>query len=71
MSRTGKTILVKRSELLRRLHRVAKDRGVALDIVEGGSHTKVRIGDRIVVVPRHAEINELTARAVLRDAGEV
>jgi mRNA interferase HicA len=64
-------ILVKRSDLLKRLRRIAKDRGVDIDIVEGGSHTKVRIGDRIVVVPRHAEINELTARAVLRDAEEV
>jgi len=29
-----------------------------------------RIGERFVTVPRHNEINELTARAILRDAKE-
>jgi hypothetical protein len=26
-------------------------------------------GEREIVVPRHAEINEYTAKAILRDAG--
>ena len=40
------------------------------DVTEGGSHSKVWIGERFVTVPRHNEINELTARAILRDAKE-
>jgi mRNA interferase HicA len=33
---------------------------------EGGSHTKVQIGDRQSVVARHAEINEITAKAIIK-----
>nr|WP_281177461.1 hypothetical protein [Janibacter limosus] len=36
---------------------------------EGGSHTKVSIGVRTTVSPRHSEINERTARAVLKQMG--
>lgn len=46
-------------------------RGLDQDLVltEGGRHTKVQIGDRRSVVPRHTEINEITARAILRQMG--
>lgn len=30
-----------------------------------GNHTKVKIGDRQNVVPRHQEINEITAKKIL------
>lgn len=36
---------------------------------EGGSHTKVSIGENHTVVPRHNEINEITARAILKQMG--
>ena len=37
------------------------------DLVEGGNHTKVyRKGRRITEIPRHAEVNELTAKAIVR-----
>jgi hypothetical protein len=39
-----------------------------LRVKEGGSHSKVWLGERFVVVPRHNEINELTAKGRLRDA---
>lgn len=46
-------------------------RGQHQDLVltEGGRHTKVQIGDRRPVVPRHTEINERTARAILQQMG--
>lgn len=36
------------------------------EYLEGGSHTKVRVGERQTVIPRHTEINEITARAILK-----
>lgn len=51
------------------LRRAANERGAELRVVEGGSHTKVSIGVRRTVIPRHAEINEITARAILRQMG--
>jgi mRNA interferase HicA len=33
---------------------------------EGGNHTKVIIGNRTEMVPRHSEINEMTAKAIIR-----
>jgi predicted RNA binding protein YcfA (HicA-like mRNA interferase family) len=35
---------------------------------EGGKHGKWTNGDAVTVVPRHIEINEITARSILRDA---
>ena len=50
------------------LRQIAKEQGLALDVTEGGSHTKIWLGDRFVIVPRHNEINELTAKGIMRDA---
>ncbi|MGC4745417.1 type II toxin-antitoxin system HicA family toxin [Micromonospora sp. DT201] len=36
---------------------------------EGGSHTIYRYGPQNVVIPRHKEINEITARGILRSLG--
>lgn len=47
----------------------AKATGQDMQVSEGGSHTKVVIGDRATVVPRHNEVNEQTARAILRQMG--
>lgn len=54
---------------MKRLSEDAKRRGVELVITEGGNHTKVVAGDRRTVVPRHTEINEHTARAILKQMG--
>ena len=59
---------VRRSELIKRLRKIAKDQAVEYRETEGRSHTKVWLGSRYVTVPRHNEINELTARGILRDA---
>lgn len=45
---------------------MAKAEGLTLMTTEGGSHTKVQIGDRQSVVARHAEINEITAKAIIK-----
>lgn len=47
----------------------AKRRGVDLIETEGGKHTKVSIGDRNSVVPRHNEVNEITAKEILKAMG--
>lgn len=58
-----------RRELLSRLRRHARRTGQPFQLVEGARHTKVTIGDRRTVVPRHTEINDITARAILKQMG--
>jgi mRNA interferase HicA len=60
---------VKRKDLMKQLGQQAKSEGLELEVVEGGNHTKVMIGDRRSTVPRHKELNELTAKAILRQMG--
>ena len=33
---------------------------------EGGNHTKVTIGPLHSTIPRHSEINEITARSIIK-----
>ena len=54
---------MKRRDLLQRL----ADLGWRFDR-QGGAHEIWRKGERTIAVPRHVEINEHTARAILRDA---
>jgi hypothetical protein len=61
---------VKRRDLLKELRRMAKARGVEYLETEGGSHTKVELGGKRTTVPRHNEINEMTAKAILKHMGE-
>lgn len=53
------TILkMKSAELLRKLKKIAKQRGVDLTTETGkGSHQKVRLGDRRTIVPIHRAAN--------------
>lgn len=51
---------------MRKLRDIARERRVEMEIEEGGRHTKVRIEDRTTVVPRHNEINEHTARSIIK-----
>lgn len=57
--------LVKRKDLLRAAREIAGDEWLLHR--EGRSHTVFRVCGRNVTVPRHAEINEITAGAILRD----
>jgi hypothetical protein len=60
---------VKRRDLLKKIGSKAKAKSLTVEMTEGGSHTKVKIGAKQTVVPRHAEINEITAKAILDQLG--
>ena len=60
---------MKRRDLLKRLEAIAKQQGVELLQEEGGSHTKVYIGDKQSVVARHNEINDMTAKGIIKHFG--
>lgn len=65
----ARLILMKRTDLMKRLRQHAKAVGQDMLVTEGGSHTKVVIGQARTVVPRHREINERTAQAILKQMG--
>lgn len=57
---------MKRIDLLREIRRLT--RGLDVTLREGGGHTKVLINGKLVTtVPRHREVNEHTAREVVKD----
>lgn len=59
---------MKRADLIRKISRAAADRGIDFgELRQGGSHTIYRCGGQNVTVPRHNEINEMTARGIMRD----
>lgn len=60
---------MKRKELLKKLRKHARENGYVLEVTEGAKHTKIRMGERMTVVPRHAEINEMTAKSILKQMG--
>jgi len=49
---------------MKTLRKIAKESGETLQVTEGGSHTKVVIGERKSTVPRPSEINEYTAQGI-------
>ena len=59
---------MKRADLMKQLATIAKERGETLIVTEGGSHTKVRIGTQTLIVPRHREVMEFTARGIIKEA---
>lgn len=59
---------MERRDLLKRLEKMAKEQGATFSTSEGGRHTIVHIGDYKTVVPRHREINEMLARAIIKEA---
>jgi mRNA interferase HicA len=59
---------VKRKDLLRQLQDIATVKGLTFEMTEGGNHSKVWIGGALFPIPRHREINERLARAILADA---
>jgi hypothetical protein len=46
--------------------RKPQSRGLGL---RGGQHTKVVVGDRRTVVSHHNEVNEITAKQILKQVG--
>ncbi|MCL2317379.1 MAG: hypothetical protein FWC46_09900, partial [Actinomycetia bacterium] len=66
----GYTIHVKRRDLMRRITAIARAQGIEPVWCEGGAHTKVVVGSRSTVIPRHKEIKEPLARQIIRDIEE-
>jgi mRNA interferase HicA len=63
---------VKRADLLRKISGAAAGKDVTFTLArEGGSHSVYRCGGQNVVIPRHREINEITARSIVRDLEDV
>lgn len=59
---------MKRDDLIRKIRKAATKQGASFDLVrEGGKHTIYRCGSTQVTVPRHREVNELTARGIMAD----
>jgi mRNA interferase HicA len=61
---------MKRRQLLRQLADVARIYGVGFDHdrpAHGGAHDRFAVGRYFVEVPRHRELNEYTARGILRN----
>jgi hypothetical protein len=58
---------VKRRELLRAVARAAREAGLEWELLrQGADHEIWSLDGHRVTVPRHREINELTARGILR-----
>jgi mRNA interferase HicA len=61
---------MKPAELLRRSRRVAAKRGLALEISEGKSHSKIVFGTRRSVVGRRSsDLKTGTLRGILKQLG--
>jgi mRNA interferase HicA len=60
---------MKRTDLMKTLRASARSRGLEMSELEGGKHTKVMIGEVWTTIPRHREINEHTAKAILDHLG--
>lgn len=61
---------MKRVDLIRKIAKAAAAGGIEFLLVrEGGAHSIYRYGSQNVVIPRHREINEMTAQGILRDLG--
>ena len=58
---------MKRRDLLGRIAKAAAGVSVEFGLVrEGGKHSVYQCGAQRFTVPRHAEVNEITARGILR-----
>jgi hypothetical protein len=57
---------VKRADLIRRVREAAKAAGLGFEVIGGGSHDKLVVGGSRYPLPRHTEINEMTAQGILK-----
>ena len=63
---------MKKRDLVKQLRLIAREGGLEFELVrEGRNHEIWRIGNAQLVIPRHREINERTARGILSHALEV
>jgi len=61
---------MKHRDLIGRINKIARERGETAVFTEGGSHTKVAVGDLLTTIPRHKEIKEPLARKIIADIEE-
>ncbi|MDO5695067.1 MAG: hypothetical protein Q4G38_05255 [Aeriscardovia aeriphila] len=57
---------MKRKDLANKLSALAKQYGESITWSEGGNHSKVTIGNIMTAIPRHTEINEITAKQIIK-----
>ncbi|WP_018157065.1 type II toxin-antitoxin system HicA family toxin [Demetria terragena] len=63
--------MTKRADLTKQIAKAAKRQGVEWALLrEGGRHTIYALGGQSVAIPRHNEINEITAESIRKQAGE-
>jgi len=55
-------MLVKRTEVIKRLRKAARDAGLEFETYELRNHTGVRVGGTRSTLGRHSEIDDVTAR---------
>jgi mRNA interferase HicA len=59
---------MRRTELLRKIRRAAQAANIDWSMVrQGANHEVWRCGGQQVSIPRHREINEVTARGIMKD----
>ena len=59
---------MKKKELIRQLQDIARSANLDFVYVGGAKHEKCLIGELTIVIPRHNEIKEMTAQAILKSA---
>lgn len=59
---------MRKQHLIKQLRQVARDKGVGLRLLRQGRHEVWLFGTERLVIPRHTEIDEHTATAILRQA---
>lgn len=57
---------MKRSSLLKKIRKAAKDAGLAYEATELSNHTGIKIGDTHTIVARHTEISDLMAEVICK-----
>ncbi len=63
---------MKKRDVIKRLRAIAKVASTDLEFVrEGSNHEVWAIGGERLVIPRHREINEHTARGIIKRAEEM
>jgi len=63
---------MKRRALIQRIQEAAAARGLACTLIrQGGRHEFWDVGGVRISIPRHRDINDWTAEAIMRDLGPV
>ncbi|EEJ54462.1 hypothetical protein HMPREF0578_0826 [Mobiluncus mulieris 28-1] len=61
--------MTKRKDLIKTLSKHAQDNGLNMRVTEGKNHTRIWIGDKYTTIPRHTEIPNQFAKAILKQIG--